>query len=76
MKCGNRKSDPKVSLARFIISFALSAIISLLLLNYFKKHRIIKSIFLIKHSGSELNKSSIKSNDISNIFITVSLSNF
>ena len=73
-KCGRRKSAPKVSLARFIRSFAFSAIISLLLLSYFKKQISIFSMLLIRHSGSELISNSIRSREISIIFITVSLS--
>ena len=75
-KCGRRKSAPKVSLERFIRSFAFSAIISLLLLNYFKKQISIFSMFLIKHSRRELISNSIRSREISIILITVSLSNF
>ena len=75
-KCGRRKSAPKVSLERFIRSFAVSAIISLLLLSYFKKQINIFSMFLIKHSSNELISNSIRSREISIILITVSLSSF
>jgi len=75
-KCGRRKSAPRVSLARLIRSFAFSAIISLLLLSYFRKQRSILSMFFKRHSGRELISNSIRSKEISIIFMTVSLSSF
>jgi hypothetical protein len=55
---------------------ALSEIISRRLPSYFRKQISTWSMLEMRHSGNELKRSSIRSSEISIIFMTVSESNF